>query len=107
MQPPVSPCCLLPRSWRDNGIPIGRDAMNWDEVQGKWKEYKGKMKEKWGKLSDDDFDVIDGKRQELVGKVQQRYGIAKEEAERQADEFVKSLGPQGSEPEKARGASRT
>lgn len=65
--------------------------MNWDQVEGKWKQYKGQTKEKWGKLTDDDIDVIDGKRQQLVGRIQERYGIAKEEAEKQADEFVRTL----------------
>jgi uncharacterized protein YjbJ (UPF0337 family) len=65
--------------------------MNWDQVEGKWKQYKGEMKEKWGKLTDDDFDVINGRRQQLVGKIQERYGIARDEAEKQTDEFVKSL----------------
>ena len=65
--------------------------MNWDQVEGKWKQYKGQAKEKWGKFTDDDLDVIDGKRQQIVGKIQERYGISKEAAERQADEFVKSM----------------
>jgi uncharacterized protein YjbJ (UPF0337 family) len=65
--------------------------MNWDQVEGKWKQYKGQAKEKWGKLTDDDLDVIDGRRQQLVGRIQERYGIAKEAAETQADEFLKTL----------------
>jgi uncharacterized protein YjbJ (UPF0337 family) len=65
--------------------------MNWDQVDGKWKQYKGQAKEKWGKLTDDDIDVIDGKRQQLVGRIQERYGIAKDAAEKQADEFVNAL----------------
>ena len=65
--------------------------MNWDQVEGKWKQYKGQIKEKWGRLTDDDLDVINGRRQQLVGKIQQHYGIAREEAEKQCDEFVASL----------------
>lgn len=65
--------------------------MNWDQVEGRWKQVKGQVKEKWGKLTDDDLDVIDGRRQQLVGKLQERYSTAKEEAERQADEFVRSM----------------
>jgi uncharacterized protein YjbJ (UPF0337 family) len=65
--------------------------MNWDQVQGKWMQTKGAVREKWGKLTDDDLDVIAGKRDQLVGRIQERYGIAREEAERQADEFVSSL----------------
>jgi uncharacterized protein YjbJ (UPF0337 family) len=69
----------------------GGSAMNWDQVEGKWKQFKGQAKEKWGKLTDDDLDVIDGRRQQLVGRLQERYGIAKDAAEKQADEFVNTL----------------
>jgi len=40
-----------------------------------------------GQVTDDDLQVIGGKRDQLVGKVQERYGIAKDEAERQVDDF--------------------
>ena len=66
--------------------------MNWDQVQGKWKQAAGKVKEKWGKLTDDDLQFVDGKREQLVGRIQERYGIAKEEAERQVDEFSRTYG---------------
>jgi len=65
--------------------------MNWDQLQGKWKQSKGLIREKWGKLTDDDLDVIAGKRDQLVGRIQERYGIAREEAERQADAFVAGI----------------
>jgi len=65
--------------------------MNWDRIEGKWKQSKGKFREKWGKLTDDDLDVIAGKRDQLVGRLQERYGIAKDEAEKQADAFVTAL----------------
>ncbi len=62
--------------------------MNSDEFQGKWKQLRGKVKEQWGDLTDDDLDQADGKREQLVGRIQERYGVAREEAERQFDEFV-------------------
>jgi uncharacterized protein YjbJ (UPF0337 family) len=61
--------------------------MNWDTVQGKWKQFSGQAKENWGKLTDDDLDQAAGKRDQLVGKIQERYGIARDEAERQVDEW--------------------
>ncbi|MGL4413016.1 MAG: CsbD family protein [Roseinatronobacter sp.] len=61
--------------------------MNWDQVEGKWKQIKGSAKDQWGKLTDDDLDQAAGKRDKLVGKIQERYGIAKEEAEKQVDEW--------------------
>jgi uncharacterized protein YjbJ (UPF0337 family) len=65
--------------------------MNWDQVEGKWKEYKGKARQQWGKLTDDDLERAKGKRDELAGRIQERYGYAKEQAEREADEFARGL----------------
>ena len=64
--------------------------MNWDEIKGKWKQTMGQVQQKWGKLTDDDVRTMEGKREELIGKIQEKYGIAKEEAERQVDEFASS-----------------
>lgn len=64
--------------------------MNWDSIQGQWKQAKGRARAKWGQLTDDDMDVIEGRREELVGKIQERYGIAKEEAENQVQDFERS-----------------
>lgn len=61
--------------------------MNWDQVEGNWKQVKGKAKEKWGRFTDDDLDVIAGKRDQLVGRLQEHYGLAREEAEKEADRW--------------------
>lgn len=65
--------------------------MNWDQIEGNWKQFKGNVKQKWGKLTDDDLTTLKGKRDELAGILQQRYGCAKEQAEREIDEFAKSI----------------
>jgi uncharacterized protein YjbJ (UPF0337 family) len=65
--------------------------MNWEQVEGKWKQYAGKVREKWGKLTDSDMEVIHGKRDQLIGKIQERYGIAKEEAQKQVDDYFSSI----------------
>jgi len=64
--------------------------MNSDQLQGKWKQFKGNVKERWGKLTDDDVNIINGQRDQLIGRVQERYGIAKEEALKQVDEWLNS-----------------
>ena len=64
--------------------------MNSDQMAGKWKQMKGSVKEQWGKLTDDDLHVIDGQRDRLIGKLQERYGYAREEAQKRADEWLKS-----------------
>ena len=62
--------------------------MNWEQMEGKWKQIRGSVKQKWGKLTDDDLNYISGSRDKFVGRLQERYGIAKEEAQRQADEWL-------------------
>jgi uncharacterized protein YjbJ (UPF0337 family) len=65
--------------------------MNWDQIKGKWTQFKGKAREQWGDLTDDDLDRAKGNREQLAGRIQERYGIAKEEAERQVDEWSRSI----------------
>ena len=65
--------------------------MNWDQIEGKWKQFKGSARERWGKLTDDDFETVAGKKDNLVGRIQERYGLAKEEAEQQADAWSAAL----------------
>jgi uncharacterized protein YjbJ (UPF0337 family) len=69
----------------------GGSAMNWEQIAGNWKQAKGTVKEKWGQLTDDDLTMIAGKRDQLVGRVQERYGIAKEEAEREVNEWERTM----------------
>ena len=76
--------------------------MNWDQIEGKWKQASGKIREKWGKLTADDLTVIAGKREQLVGKIQERYGIAREAAEEQVNEFIHSFTFENTKSEKAR-----
>jgi len=65
--------------------------MNWDQIAGNWKQFKGNVKQQWGKLTDDDLTAIQGKRDQLAGKLQERYGYAKEQAEREMDDFAKAM----------------
>lgn len=66
--------------------------MNWDQIEGNWKIARGNVRERWGELTDDDLDVIAGKRDQLVGRLQKAYGVAREEAERQVNDFAKRFG---------------
>jgi uncharacterized protein YjbJ (UPF0337 family) len=42
-------------------------------------------------LTDDDLDVVAGKREELAGKIQERYGYEKDRAEREVDDYIRTL----------------
>ena len=50
-------------------------------------QLKGSVKTKWGKLTDDDLQVINGQRDQLIGRIQERYGIVRDEAQRQVDQW--------------------
>ncbi len=65
--------------------------MNEDRIQGQWKQLSGKIKAKWGKLTDDDLQAAEGNSEYLVGKVQERYGVARDEAKAQVEEFKQSI----------------
>jgi uncharacterized protein YjbJ (UPF0337 family) len=65
--------------------------MNWDQLRGMWNQLTGDVKRHWGKLTDDDLQMVEGDRQRLVGKIQERYGVTKEEADRQVDDWLSSL----------------
>jgi len=63
--------------------------MNEQEMRGKWKQLKGKAKEKWGKLTDDELDRINGEKTFLEGKIQEKYGMSKEEARKEINNFLR------------------
>jgi uncharacterized protein YjbJ (UPF0337 family) len=62
--------------------------MDWNRVEGNWKQLKGKVKEQWGNLTDDDLDKIAGKREQLEGVIQERYGLSKDAARKNIDEWI-------------------
>lgn len=64
--------------------------MNRDILKGNWNQLKGKVRERWGELTDDEIDQIEGEREQLVGVLQKHYGYAKEEAEREVEEWSES-----------------
>lgn len=61
--------------------------MNKDTLHGNFTQLKGKIKQQWGKLTDDEIDQMEGHAEILAGKLEERYGLARDEAERQAKEF--------------------
>lgn len=62
--------------------------MNWDQIEGNWTKAKGKLRQQWGKLTDDDLTYAAGRREQLAGKIQERYGLAKDAAQKQVDEWA-------------------
>jgi uncharacterized protein YjbJ (UPF0337 family) len=66
------------------------NIMNWDQIEGKWKQMHGAVRKQWGKLTDDDLEFMAGSKDQFVGRLQERYGIKKEAAQKQADEWLQA-----------------
>jgi len=73
------------------GMTMSKSSGSWEQLAGKWKQFSGEIKKKWGKLTDDELMQINGSRDILAGKLQEKYGIAKEAANKQIDEWAKEL----------------
>jgi uncharacterized protein YjbJ (UPF0337 family) len=80
--------------------------MNWDQIEGKWKQFTGSARERWAKLTDNDWEAIAGKKDQFVGRIQERYGVAKAEAEKQANEWSSALKHSGHSERESRAATR-
>lgn len=65
--------------------------MNWDTISGRWTQMTGYVREKWGELTDDEITEMNGEREKMVGQIQAKYGIAREEAEQQVDEWAEGV----------------
>jgi len=64
--------------------------MNWDQLEGKWKQVKGGVRKQWGKLTDDDLEYMSGSKDQFIGRLQERYGLAREDAQTQADKWLQA-----------------
>lgn len=62
-----------------------------DQFAGKWKQHAGSAKILWGKLTDDEILKTEGRAEKLAGIVQERYGITKEVAKKQVEDFMAKL----------------
>ncbi len=69
----------------------GFGAWTWNKVSGNWKRMRGAVKEQWGKLTHNEIRAAQGRREVLNGYIQTRYGIDREAADRQIDDWLKTL----------------
>jgi uncharacterized protein YjbJ (UPF0337 family) len=62
--------------------------MSWHRLGAAWTQMKGQAKQHWGKLPEDGFHEMDRRRDRLARLFQERYGVEREEAERQIDQWA-------------------
>lgn len=60
-------------------------------IETNWTEIKGKIKAKWGKFSDAELESFKSDLNQISDKIHTSYGIAKDQAQHQFEEFKKSV----------------
>ncbi|MFC4891849.1 CsbD family protein [Pseudofrancisella aestuarii] len=65
--------------------------MNKETVKGRWNEFVATMKVKYAEIKDDKELETKANIEKFAAHLQAKYGIAKEEAEKQAKEFGKAF----------------
>jgi uncharacterized protein YjbJ (UPF0337 family) len=69
--------------------------MNWRHVEGNWQDSQGKVIQQWSKLTNDDLNQVKGRRDALLGKLQARYHLPRQAAERQIEDWMRTVGEEG------------
>jgi uncharacterized protein YjbJ (UPF0337 family) len=89
----AAPSAIAQTSAPDASVPAKETLRSkaWNKVSGNWKRMKGAVKERWGKLTHNEIQEAQGRREALNGFIQSRYGIDRESADRQIDEWLKTL----------------
>ena len=64
--------------------------MNWDVIESNWTQFTDLVKEQWSRLTDDHLQAIAGRRDRLAAQIEQTYGVSKDEAEQQVQDFETS-----------------
>lgn len=60
-------------------------------LEKNWAELKGKIQSQWIKFNEEDLERIKGDVTQVAAKIQKVYGVAKEEADRQFEDFKKTV----------------
>jgi CBS domain-containing protein/uncharacterized protein YjbJ (UPF0337 family) len=58
-----------------------------------WREFRNELQKRWDLLTENDLEGVFGDRESLIARVQERYSIAREDAEREVDQFWDKLRP--------------
>ncbi len=60
-------------------------------IEKNWTELKGKIKARWSRFNDEEIESLKGDISQLTAKIQKTYSLAKVEADRQFEDFKKTV----------------
>jgi uncharacterized protein YjbJ (UPF0337 family) len=61
--------------------------MKWDRIEVRWLEYRPFAKRRWLALSDAQLEVINGRRDLLADSLQKSYGLTRDTAELEIEDW--------------------
>ncbi len=67
------------------------DNAGWSDLQGNWQDTIASVKDRWADLSDEELMSINGDKDALVTLVQDKYGLDREAAEAEVNDWASSL----------------
>lgn len=65
--------------------------MDWKNAEERWKQVRDKVQDRWNKLTSDELDEIGGSYDRLVSKLQEKYGLTKQQAETELNDFENTV----------------
>jgi uncharacterized protein YjbJ (UPF0337 family) len=65
--------------------------MNWEQIESNWKDFAGSARAHWSQLTDADWQTITGNKEQLIKQIETQYGITKDEAAKQVEEWSVAL----------------
>lgn len=63
----------------------------WQDMQANWQDSIGNIKDRWAELTEEDLLTVNGDRDQLVSLVQDKYGLDRETAEMEVNDWASSL----------------
>lgn len=67
------------------------DSAGWTDLQSNWQDSIGSIKDRWADLTEEELLAVDGDREALVSLVQEKYGMAREAAESEVNDWASAL----------------
>lgn len=65
--------------------------MDWRNAEERWKQVRDQVQDRWNKLTSDELDEIGGSYDRLVSKLQEKYGLTKQQAETELNDFENTV----------------
>ena len=72
-------------------VTAAADDAGWNALQENWQDSIGNIKDRWAELTEEELLSVNGDREQLVSLVQEKYGLDRETAEGEVNDWASSL----------------